>query len=51
MQVLLGPDQADFRPQCVRYSRELKKLYVACTALGNAGVYDSVKVFDVKVNG
>jgi len=51
MQVLLGPDQTEFRPQCVCYSGELKKLYVACIEDGNAGVCDSVKVFDVKING
>jgi len=50
MCVLLGPDQADLRPQCVCYSRELKKLYVACID-GNAGDCNFVKVFDVKVNG
>jgi len=51
MKVLLGPNEENLCAQCVCYSRELGKLYITCIEDGNAGVCDSVKVFDVKVNG
>jgi len=51
MEILLGPNEDNLCAQCVCYSRELGKLYLTCIEDGNAGVCDSVKVFDVKVNG
>jgi len=51
MKVLLGPNEENLCAQCVCYSRELGKLYITCIEDGNAGVCDSVKVFEVKVNG
>ena len=52
MEVLLGPNEDNLCAQCVCNSRELEKPYITCIREDrNAGVCDSVKVFDVKVNG